>query len=217
MKLELKRPFSFSDRKILIQDDVLYIPNFYKDFSNFFFPSWFEIFKNNHPIIFEYCSGNGSWICQKAIEYPEKNWVAIEKKFDRVRKIWLNKKRYSLDNLFIICSEGNTFTTEYTPNESVERVYINFPDPWPKTRHAKHRLMHEDFKKQLLRILLPNGKVILTTDDERYVKNTISLMEGSTFFLEQFIENPKSFGDSYFSTLWQTMGRKIYYAEFGKR
>lgn len=214
---ELQRPFFFTDRKIVFQDEVLFIPEYYSDFHTYIFPSWSQIFGNNHPVVIEYCAGNGKWIIEKAKSQPNTNWVAVEKRFDRVKKIWLNKKNHSLNNLFIICSEGNTFTTQYAPDDTIDRVYINFPDPWPKTKHAKHRIMHEAFKQQLHRILRKDGKVILTTDDRNYLDKSIALMQGSSFLLDQLIEDPKFFGDSYFSTLWQNMGRKIYYAEFGKR
>lgn len=212
----LKRPFLFRDRKILLHDEVLFIPEYIMDFSSFTFPSWSEIFMNDQPIILEYCSGNGKWIVEKAQVKPHINWVAIEKKFDRVQKIWTSKKNLKLDNLFIICSEGNTFTTAYAEANTIDQVYINFPDPWPKTKHAKHRIMQAGFIKQLHRILRDQGKVIFTTDNHLYLKQSIALMQTS-FVLDQLIENPQCFGDSYFSTLWQNMGRTIYYAEFSKQ
>lgn len=216
MNSELKFPYSFEERRLLIQDGIFYLPNHFHDFTSFSFSGWGKIFKNDHPIIIEYCSGNGQWISQKAIEHPQFNWIAVEKQFDRAKKIWLNKKTHNIENLFIICGEGNTFTHQFIESNTIDEVYINFPDPWPKTKHAKHRIMSEIFKNQLHRILKNSGKVVIATDDLPYLNKSLALMN-SAFFLKDLIENPSTYGNSYFSTLWQSKGRKIYYAEFSKR
>ena len=70
---------------------------------------------------------------------PDFNWIAVERDFDRARKIWLKIFRMQLDNLFVVYGEGYVFSRQYLPGASVSEVYVNFPDPWPKRRHAKHR------------------------------------------------------------------------------
>ena len=171
MKAEkLQSPFTWDQRKVLIEDSVWYIPKLCKDYTSFSFPGWShpDLFEQERPICVEYCSGNGAWIASKAQAFPEYNWVAVELKFDRVRKIWSKIKKHSLSNLLIACGEGYFTTKHYLPSLSVKSVFINFPDPWPKTRHAKNRIVQVPFVKEIYRILQVGGTFTLVTDDEAY-------------------------------------------------
>ena len=146
----LKRPFAWDERKILIKDRIWYIPDRYIDPGTFSFPGWNhdEGFDNDNPVCIEYCSGNGAWIAEKAYANPHINWVAIEKRFPRVRKIWSKIRHMGLKNLFVICGEGDNATRRYFPSESADNIFINFPDPWPKKRHAKYRIVQKAFTKR---------------------------------------------------------------------
>jgi len=144
---DLKYPFPWEDRGVIVQDRVWYVPEYYDDYERFTFPGWAhpDLFGNNNPINLEYCSGNGTWIANKAIAEPHLNWVAIEKKFARVQKIWSKISNLGLNNLLVIHGEGYNVTSCYLPDASIREIYINFPDPWPKNRHAKNRLIKGPF------------------------------------------------------------------------
>lgn len=115
------------------------------------------MFGNSRPIVIEYCSGNGQWICNQAKNNPHLNWVAVEKRFDRARKIWGGLHRENLTNLIVICAEAVVYTRYYMPRSSVSELYVNFPDPWPKLRHAKHRLIRSEFLKEVEKTLISGG------------------------------------------------------------
>src|ERR1700723_523011 len=101
----LKCPFTWKTRRPMIHDRVLYVPEYYDKHSEFVFPGWEnpEVFERAAPIEAEYCAGNGAWIVEKATRHPERNWVAVEIQFDRVRKIWSKVQNLGLKNLFIVC------------------------------------------------------------------------------------------------------------------
>ena len=138
---QLKPPCSWEDRRVILDDGILFVPDYFDAYDSFTFPGWDspEVFGTQRPVHVEFCSGNGTWIAEKAQQHPDVNWVAIEIRFDRVRKIWSKKKNLGLDNLFVVCGEGLRSSHHYFPEGSVDTVYVNFPDPWPKKRHAKHR------------------------------------------------------------------------------
>src|ERR1700731_3962169 len=134
---DLKRLFTFEERRPLLADQVFYVPYYYEAYENYALPPLCNLFGNEYPICVEYCSGNGDWILERAKLNPEKNWIAVEKRFDRVQKIWSKLKNRGISNLFVVCGEAFTFTRFYLLNGAIEEVYINFPDPWPKHCHTK--------------------------------------------------------------------------------
>ncbi|NGX60856.1 MAG: tRNA (guanine-N(7)-)-methyltransferase [Chlamydiae bacterium] len=221
----LKSPFSFAERRPLLSDGVFYVPEYYQDYAQFPFPAWdsCELFGNEHPVSLEFCSGNGDWIIEKAKSHPERNWVAIEIRFDRVRKIYAKRQILGLKNLLIVCGEGKTFSQWYLKDQLVSESYINFPDPWPKKRHAKHRLLSPSFVAELERILKEGGKAHFVSDDLRYMEESVALFENSFLFTPRF-PHPYYSTDSFcygvcswFETLWREKGREIRYAFFDRK
>lgn len=147
-------------------------------------------FKNDAPICLEIGCGKGAFICQNAKKYPELNFYAME----RVRDVMVLalEKAAGMDegdiinNLRFIIGDADTLT-EYFPPESLDRIYLNFSDPWPKKGHAKRRLTHVS-KLNIYKSLLKDGAELrLKTDND-------GLFE---FSLEQFEE-------AGFELLWKT-------------
>jgi tRNA (guanine-N7-)-methyltransferase len=216
---QLKHPFSFDARRVMIDDGIFFVPPYCKDYQEFSFPGWPALFGNDHPVQVEYCSGNGLWITERAIAHPEINWVAVEIRFDRVRKLWSKKKNFNLDNLFIVCGEGVSVSREYFPSSSIQEVYVNFPDPWPKDRHAKHRIVQQPFALEVRRILACGGGATLVTDDPVYSQQMIRemLSEGrfrSDYPDPYYLTERKGYGSSYFEALWRSKGRSIHFHRF---
>lgn len=217
---DLKIPFSFSESRVLLQDRVLFVPSRI-DYTSFKMPDWEEesVFGNRQPVKIEFCSGNGDWINQRALQDKESNWVAIEKRFDRSRRIWSKSRNLSLPNLFLIWGEALTVCVHYLKASSVDEIFINFPDPWPKHRHAKNRLIDEIFVEQLHRILKPGGALTLVTDDENYAHQMLQKLKKNEgfkpFYPSPFYANEyPSYGTSYFDQLWRSRGKAIYFLKF---
>lgn len=219
---DLKPPCSKEDQRTVIHDRVWYIPKRSIKFD-FVFPGWShsDLFGNDSPVIVEYCSGNGAWIAEKAQKNPDLNWVAVEMKFERVRKIWSKIKNLGLKNLIVICGEANMTTAYYFPEDSVSDVYINFPDPWPKNRHAKNRLIQPVFADQLSRILKEGKSLTFVTDDIPYSEWLIEVMGNHSHFTSfyphpYYLSDEADYGSSYFEQLWKSKGRSIRYHCFQK-
>ncbi len=220
---DLKPPFHKKEQRILVHDRVWYVPEQYACLADFSFPGWNHslFFENNQPICLEYCSGNGAWIAAKAQSQKDYNWVAIERKFDRVRKVWSKIKNFELSNLMVICGEGHQVTSHYIPNGSVYSVFINFPDPWPKKRHAKHRIVQLSFIQEISRILQPGGMLTIVTDDNMYSQLIINVLQEvkdfESIFCDPFyVTDYPSYGSSYFEDLWRQKGKNILYHAFRK-
>jgi tRNA (guanine-N7-)-methyltransferase len=221
---DLKLPFSWNNPLFLISDRIWYIPTKASVPEHYTFPGWNNpiIFGNDHPVHLEYCSGNGAWIADKAEANPEINWLALEMKFSRVRKIWAKCKNRQLKNLFIVCGEALHATHSFFPQASFQQIYINFPDPWPKRRHASNRIIQDHFIHEIERVLIHSGKVSFVTDDEAYSEWTSRKFASHPQFTSEyqnpgFREEDPDYGTSYFDQLWRGKGKKIRYHLFRKQ
>jgi len=218
---QIKPPFPKSEPTVTIHDRVWYIPAL-ADPSLFHFPGWSNplLFGNDHPLFIEYCSGNGDWIVEKARENPENNYLAVEKRFDRARKIWSKIHNNTLSNLVVAFAEAMMLSTNYLPASSVESIFVNFPDPWPKQRHAKHRLISPLFFKEAERVLKKDGSLVIVTDDEAYSEIVLKLSKEQTGLKNGlssgYTSPPDDYGTSYFDALFRSQEKPIRYHEFRK-
>lgn len=218
----LKFPFEWEARSPLLQDDVLYVPKHYELHDVWSKKNLLgKYFSRFTSISVEYCAGNGEWIAEKAKENLNTLWIAVEKRFDRVRKIWAKKHNFSLDNLFIVCGDAFTFTKYYLPSNVVDKVFVNFPDPWPKARHAKHRVLQDCFVMEMARVVKERGEVVWVTDDAPYSLQILTEMLQAKIWYPSF-SSPfyttdwPAYGTSFFEALWKERGREIRYMKFEK-
>ena len=220
----LKCPFTWEHRRPLIHDRVLYVPDYYDRHHEWTFPGWEspDVFGRKAPLSVEYCTGNGAWIIEKALAHPELNWVAVEWQFERVRKIWSKMHNFQLSNLFIVSGEALTFTHFYVPDCSFGAIYINFPDPWPKDKHAKNRLLKEPFLREMARAAAPNATAMMVTDHADYAQQILLGMLANPKWEAQlpaphFATDWDNYGTSYFDALWREKGLQIHYMPFKRR
>jgi tRNA (guanine-N7-)-methyltransferase len=208
----------------MICDHVLYVPEYYDRHQDYAFPGWAstEVFGREAPIEVEFCTGNGAWVVEKALAHPHRNWVAVEIQFERARKIWSKIHNLNLKNLFIICGEALTFTRYYVPSGSLNAIYINFPDPWPKKKHAKNRLLKEPFISEIARASTPGAIATIVTDHPEYMRQIVAAMQASPHWEPCFqdscyITDYEGYGTSYFDALWREQGIPIYHMRYFKK
>ncbi len=211
-------PFSYEERRPVLLEQFLYIPALY-DHGGWVPVPWRTLFANDNPVSLEYCSGNGQWIAKRAKQHPERNWVAVEKRFDRSKQIWKWAMRENLKNLYIVCSEGALFSKHYAPRNALDEVYVNFPDPWPKLRHAKHRIIQRSFVEVLEPLLKPQAIVTLATDHPEYAQQMIRTFRGSPGWESlhpepYYLPEWPNYGESFFETLWRERKCNFHYMQF---
>ncbi len=204
----LKFPFRWESREPLLLDGVLYVPKCYDRHDLWSKEELKEFLSSFKTIAIEYCSGNGLWVAEKAKESPSKLWIAVEKRFDRVQRIWAKKHNFSLQNLLVVCGDASTFTKHYLNSELVDEIFINFPDPWPKARHAKHRIVQDSFVQEMQRISKIGAEAVLVTDDKPYsLEMSFEMLKGGNWapsFPHPFYRTEwPEYGASFFETLWK--------------
>ncbi len=130
---------------------------------------WREFFKNDNPIRIEIGTGKGQFIRQLALRDKEHNYLGIER-YETVlmkavqRKHKLEEECGTLDNLYFICMDALRLTEVFAKGE-VEKIYLNFSDPWPKARHEDRRLTSGKFMKLYESVLADDGVVEFKTDN----------------------------------------------------
>jgi tRNA (guanine-N7-)-methyltransferase len=221
---DFRWPYTWEERRPLIFDRVLCVPEYYDKHGEWTFPGWEDpsLFGNQNPVHIEYCSGNGDWIAAKAQANPQQNWVAVEIQFERVRKIWAKVKKSNLPNLFIVFGNAFPFTQYYLPANSVDSIYINFPDPWPKNKHAKNRILQNPFVADLARVVKKGGSATFATDDPPYSEQMSTEMLKheawqAVFPKPYYVTQWPNYGTSYFEQLWLQKGKGIRYLQFENR
>jgi len=125
---------------------------------------WYEYFKNTNPIHVELGMGRGSFIITMAQKFPHYNYIGLELKEEVLLSGIKKAKDLRLTNLAFIWGDVKYLPDFFAPGE-LNRIHLNFSDPWPKARHAKRRLTHANFLKIYQDILDSNGEVHLKTDN----------------------------------------------------
>ncbi|HER1449948.1 tRNA (guanosine(46)-N7)-methyltransferase TrmB [Streptococcus pyogenes] len=125
---------------------------------------WHDVFGNDRPIHIEVGSGKGGFITGMALKNPDINYIGID--------IQLSVLSYALDkvlasevpNVKLLRVDGSSLTNYFEDGE-VDMMYLNFSDPWPKTKHEKRRLTYKDFLDTYKRILPEHGEIHFKTDN----------------------------------------------------
>ena len=120
------------------------------------------------PAELEIGCGDGGFLLEWATRYPGKNFIGVERLLGRIRKLDKKGRRAGLTNLRLLRFEARYLLQYLLPDHAFDAVHIYFPDPWPKDKHRRHRLIDEHFPGLAWRILVPNGIIHLRTDDSAY-------------------------------------------------
>ena len=152
------RNIAGSREVIAANEFVIHEPEKYKG-------SWGkEIFNNDHPIHMEIGMGKGRFITELAAGNPDNNYIGIEKYSSVLLRALQKMEDKYLPNLVFIRMDAEYITEVFYEGE-IDRIYLNFSDPWPKDRHAKRRLMSGAFLNRYAHILKKEGLVEFKTDN----------------------------------------------------
>lgn len=126
--------------------------------------NWKSLFSNDHPLHIEIGMGKGQFIMSLAKEHPNINYIGIERYTSVLLRALQKMELEPLDNLKFLCIDAATLPDIFAASE-VDKIYLNFSDPWPKDRHAKRRLTSRTFLERYNAILAPEGHIEFKTDN----------------------------------------------------
>lgn len=142
-----------------------------------------EIFCNRNKNALEIGFGEGEFLLASAQRNPEINYLGLEVKTKRFKKAVKNAFKTSAVNLKFIHMEAFIAVNELFAADSFHLVYINFPDPWSKDRHRKHRIITHSFLNSLSNILIPDGIVEIASDHKEYILHILDTFESNPFYV----------------------------------
>ncbi|GMQ61504.1 tRNA (guanosine(46)-N7)-methyltransferase TrmB [Vallitalea maricola] len=137
---------------------------------------WNEKFGNDNPIHIEIGMGKGKFITTLAKNNPNINYIGFEKFTKVLVRALDNLEDEELDNVYAIRMDVEQILDVFEEGE-IERIYLNFSDPWPKDRHAKRRLTHHDFLERYEKVLSPNGRICFKTDNKNLFEFSLEEIE----------------------------------------
>jgi tRNA (guanine-N7-)-methyltransferase len=165
-------------------------------------------------MILEIGPGRGDFLFHLAQENPEKTVAAIEYKRKRFDKLVRRVEARRLANVRLYFGDARLVLPQEFADLSCEAIYILFSDPWPKRRHAKHRLFQPSLVRELSRILVPEGRIVIAHDNLSYVAQIRKVFQQFIRFfvlLEDELDFP-----TFYAEKWKKEGRSIYSFSYKK-
>ena len=173
-----------------------------------------ELFTREAPLEVDLGSGDGNFALAMAQQFPERNFLAVERLLGRVRKTCKRATEAGLTNLRVLRLEAR-YTVEWLlPHASVSRLHLLFPDPWPKVRHHRRRLVEQEFLGALSRVLIPGGDFLFKTDHEGYFEWAKEELARSPIFQplswDETSEELSYYPQTNFENQWLAEGRPVH-------
>lgn len=176
--------------------------------------NWQSRFAKQQPLYIEVGSGKGKFITEMAQKHPKNNYVAVEIQESAIAMILKKQVELQLSNLQLLLGDGAALTHFFAPNE-VSGIFLNFSDPWPKTRHEKRRLTYRTFLAQYQTIIKPTGQLVFKTDNRGLFEYSLVSMNNFNMLFDEVsldlhtLNDPENVETEY-EEKFSKMGQPIY-------
>ncbi len=169
-----------------------------------------EIVKEGRPLEIDLGCGDGKFLLEMAVHYPERDFLGVERLLGRVRKVCKKADKKGLQNLHVLRLESR-YTAEWLlPLESVSRLHLLCPDPWPKLRHHRRRLIQEEFLEAIWQVLEPGGEFLFKTDHPEYFEWAVEKVAAFGKFQQlDWPEDAFFYPKTDFQLLWESEGKLL--------
>jgi tRNA (guanine-N7-)-methyltransferase len=184
-------------------------------------PKWNEIFGNDNPLALEIGCGVGDFIVQMAALHPELNYIALDFYNKGCIKTCKRIDKSGLHNVRVLRAEARSFIEACMPADTLQTVVINCPDPWPKLRHRKRRLVNSGFVSYLSRFMRSEANLYFATDFVDYGLDVAAFMAEQPGFINQlapqtYRHHLEGYPVSKYMRRFMDMGQPIYYVHYRK-
>ena len=146
---------------------------------------WHEVFGNDNPIHIEIGMGKGQFIMELARRNPDINYIGIEKYSSVLLRGLQKRAELELPNIYFMRIDALELSDVFAAEE-VDRIYLNFSDPWPKDRHAKRRLTSDRFLSVYDKILKKDGRIEFKTDNQELFRYSLESIPEAGWRVDEF-------------------------------
>jgi tRNA (guanine-N7-)-methyltransferase len=172
------------------------------------------LFGNDRPLELEIGSGKGTFLLAESGARPEVNFLGIE----YARRYWIfaadRLRRAERENARVVQAEASSFVRDFLESESLAGIHVYFPDPWPKTRHRRRRLLQPEFLAELASKLKPGARLSIATDHREYFTQIVAAVKRSPLVAVDFTATHAALENevvgSNFERKYRREGREIY-------
>jgi tRNA (guanine-N7-)-methyltransferase len=173
-----------------------------------------EIFGRDAPRICEVGFGDGQALSTLAAKHPEVDFLGIEVHEPGVGRLLLTIEKQGLTNIRIIRHDAVEVLRDWLKPACLDRLHLFFPDPWPKKRHHKRRIVQQDFLALAARVLKPGGMLHMATDWENYAEHMLELTDSCPRFRNfagpgHFSERPAERPETKFERRGRRLGHQV--------
>ena len=178
-----------------------------------------DVFGNDAPVELELGIGKGRFLIQQAETRPQTNFVGIEWASRYYRLVAERAAKRGLSNLRVLRDDASKVVRDNVADKSISVLHVYFPDPWPKARHNKRRLIQAPFAVEAARILRDGGLVRLATDHEDYAVQMEQVFRDDPQFAQTFraIGDEAPEGVTNWEVKFRREGRTIHKFEFTRK
>ncbi|MEK7953512.1 tRNA (guanosine(46)-N7)-methyltransferase TrmB [Luteolibacter soli] len=169
-----------------------------------------ELVREGRPLEIDLGCGDGKFLWEMAGHYPERDFLGVERLLGRVRKVCKRIGKLGLTNARVLRLESR-YTAEWLlPRESVSRLHLLCPDPWPKLRHHRRRLIQEEFLQAIWDLLEPGGEFLFKTDHPEYFEWAEEKVAAfGKFERLEWPEDEFFYPKTDFQLLWESEGKTL--------
>lgn len=176
-----------------------------------------QLFQRKGDLIVEIGFGNGWFLEYLGTTYPDSNILGVELSISSTARAYKRLYRRSLPNVTMYRGDGHFLMRDVLRDESVSRIYVNFPDPWPRRRHQSRRLLQVPFLDLAASKLKSDGALILTTDHPEYFEFSRSQAKKSGAFEEVVTSPDAALLETRYAQKWLNQQKEIFHVQFHKK
>ena len=186
------------------------------------YPDWPGRFGNDHPIKLEIGFGNGNFLLEMAVREPDCNFIGIDFYHKGIRKVITRLERLQIPNVRLAYGDAKERIPLIFRDGELSEILINFPDPWPKKRHHKRRLIKPAFVDILVNKLDPQGSLRVATDYEPYAGEILEFLDAHPNLQNQnpqasFAVQREDIPRTKYEKVFINAGKTIFYLDFIKQ
>ena len=143
------------------------------------------LFGRSAPVTLEIGFGNGDSLFQQAVAAPDVNFLGIEVHRPGVGALLRQVSEHNLTNLRVMCEDASIIMREKLPAASLNTLQLFFPDPWPKKKHLKRRIVQSEWLDQVASALISGGRLHMATDWEHYAMHMLETTDAHIAFTNE--------------------------------
>ena len=173
------------------------------------------LFGNEQPLEIEIGTGKGTFLAEEACRRNEVNFLGLE----RASRYWRHAsdrlRRRGCENARVVLAEAGYFLAGFVPDAAIRAVHVHFPDPWPKKRHHKRRLIQSSFVREIERVLESGGRLQIVTDHADYFAHIEDVLRASALLPSDYVRPMSADGEellvgSNFERKYHRLGKDFY-------